>query len=369
MTCPLFKLKGYTPLVYLGDRVVLSRLNKVYIADLNLKNIEFICLVGEVDILGLLLSRIGLVRRFLRLNMGPATPLQQPGCFLVFYRKRLFRVDINMRTATQESVPSLTNTALQMLLIQSDPKEGSVVFGDYAFNPNFNPVNIYHRDKYGHWEIAYTFPKGEVNHIHGIFEDIGRNCLYILTGDFEQAACIWMADLAFKNVIPMLRQGQASRACWIVPSNQHLVFATDQQEEFNYLCSFDTQALQCIYRHFPIAGSSIFFSRTHSDPIVFSTAVEPHPSKRFNPFALLSIQRASGILSDHACVYVGTLEDGFKIVFSGRKDWLPYGLFQFGNIRFPDGRSTDTRYIHFYCSALVGHDNVTYAMQLTPSQA
>jgi hypothetical protein len=77
------------------------------------------------------------------------------------------------------------------------------------------------------------------------------------------------------------------------------------------------------------------------------------------------MRRASGILSDNACVYAGTPEQGFDIVYSGKKDLLPFGLFQFGNIRFPSGVSSDATYVHFYCSALHGHDGVAHAVQLT----
>ncbi len=368
MTRSVIKLVGYVPLVYLDNRIVLSRLNRLYVADLHFKNIEYVCSIGKLDGIRRFLSRFRLMQRLLRLEMGPATPLQENGCSLVFYRGQAFHVDVNQRKATQESIPGLTRNPLQMMLIQSGPQEGSVVFGDYSRNANYETVNIYRRDKSAQWEIAYVFPKGEINHVHGIFEDASRNCLYLLTGDFDQGACIWAADMTLSNVRPMVRKGQMSRACWIVPREEKLVFATDQQEEFNYLCTVDSHETQCIERHFPIAGSSIFFSRTHSDPIVFSTAVEPHPSNKLTLRALLSLRRASGILSDNACVYVGTPEDGFEIVFSGKKDRLPYGLFQFGNIRFPDGRSSDTQYIHFYCSALQGHDGAAYAVQLTQTQ-
>lgn len=369
MIRPIIKLVGYVPLVYLEDRIVLSRLNRLYVADLHFKNLKYVCSIGKLGSIWRLLSRFRLMQRLLRLDMGPATPLQEKGCLLVFYRGHAYHVNINQPKASQESVPGLTRNPLQMLLIETGPREGSVVFGDYSRNASYDPVNIYRRDKSGQWEIAYVFPKGEINHVHGIFEDASRNCLYLLTGDFDQGACIWAADMKFRNVRPLLRKGQMSRACWIIPWDEKLVFATDQQEEFNYLCTFDSHETQRIDRHFPIAGSSICFSRTHSDLIVFSTAVEPHPSNKFTLRSLLSMRRAPGILSDNACVYVGRPGEGFDIVFTGKKDRLPYGLFQFGNIRFPDGRSSNTQYIHFYCTALEGHDGVAYAVQLAQNQS
>jgi hypothetical protein len=369
MMSPIIKLAGYIPLVYLADRIVLSRLNRLYIADLHFNNIEFVCSIGELNFIWRFFSRFRLVQRLLRLDMGPATPLKEKGCLLVFYSGKVFHVDINKRKANQEYVPGLSKNPLVMLLIQSGPLEGSVVFGDYCRNANYDSVNIYRRGDSSKWEIAYVFPKGEINHVHGIFEDASRKCLYLLTGDFDLGACIWVADMTLKDVRPMLRKGQMSRACWIVPRKENLIFATDQQEEFNYLCSVEGLEIKRIERHFPIAGSSIYFSRTHSDLIVFSTAVEPRPSNKPTLVSLLSTRRASGILSDIACIYAGTPEQGFDIIFSGKKDGLPFGLFQFGNIRFPDGKSSDEQYIHFYCSALRGHDGVAYAIKLTQTKS
>jgi hypothetical protein len=365
---PISKLRGYKSLVYLGDKIILARSNDIYVADLRLERIEYVCSVGTLRGFWGLLSRFRLMQRFLRLEMGPATPLDEYGCFLVFYRGTAFHVDLEKQVATPEVVPTITKKPLQMLLIQSGVDRGSVLFGDYRSNFEYASVNIYRRYPNGVWEIAFVFPKGEINHVHGVFEDVRRNRLYILTGDFDQGACIWVADMALKDVRPLFRAGQMSRACWILPWEDMLIFATDQQEAFNYLCTIAGHQSEVIKRHFPIAGSSIFFSSTHTDPIVFSTAVEPLSANKITIRSLLSIRRAAGMLGDKSCVYVGTPSRGFEIIFSGKKDCLPFGLFQFGNINFPSGSSTDQTYVHFYCSALAGHDGTTYAMRLGPNE-
>jgi hypothetical protein len=358
------KLSGYKPLLYLGNSIILARFNNIYVADLRLEQIEHVCSVGTLSGVSGLLSRFRLMQRLLRLEMGPATPLDEDGCFLVFYRGQAFHVDLKRRLAKPETVPGLTKRPHQILLIQSGPLKGTVLLGDYRRNIEYDPVNIYRRDRNGVWNVAFVFPKGEINHIHGVFEDSQRECLYILTGDFGQGACIWVADMALNNVRPLVREGQMSRACWIQPWNGKLVFATDQQAEFNYLCTMESLENKHVSRQFPIAGSSICFSSTHTDPIVFSTAVEPESYNKITWRSLLSNRRAAGILSDEACVYAGTPTRGFEIIFSGKKDYLPFGLFQFGNIHFPSGTSTEQAYVHFYCSALKGHDGTCYVVKL-----
>lgn len=364
MNQPTAQLRGYKPLVYLGDRLILVRLNEIYVSDLRLEHIEHVCSVGTLSGAAGFLSHFRLMQRLLRLEMGPAVPLDEENCFLVFYRGQAFHVDIERRVAKSEVVPELSKRPHQMLLIQSGTHKGSVLFGDYRRNIEYDPVNVYRRNRDGTWDVAFVFPKGEINHVHGIFEDARRGCLYILTGDFGQGACIWVADMGLTDVRPLVRAGQMSRACWILPWNDTLVFATDQQAEHNYLCTLEGRADEPVSRQFPIAGSSIFFSSTHTDPIVFSTAVEPESSNRFSLLSLLSNRRAGGILSDEACIYAGTPTRGFEILFSGKKDCLPFGLFQFGNIQFPAGTSADPTYVHFYCSALTGHDGSLYAVKL-----
>jgi hypothetical protein len=70
------------------------------------------------------------------------------------------------------------------------------------------------------------------------------------------------------------------------------------------------------------------------------------------------------MLGDSVCIYAGSLEVGFEIIFSDTKDWLPFGLFQFGNICFPTGVSSDETLLHFYCTALKNSDGTTYALKI-----
>jgi hypothetical protein len=364
MNEPISKLRGYKPLVYLGDKIILARLNDIYVADMRLERIRHVCSVGKLSGIMGFLSRFRLMQRLLRLEMGPATPLDENGCILAFYRGQAFHIDIERRVAKPEAVSGLTKKPLQILLIQSGVHKGEVLCGDYRRNSEYDPVKIYRRYRNGVWDVAFVFPKCEINHVHGIFEDAQRDCLYILTGDFGQGACIWVADMALKDVRPLVRRGQMSRACWILPWNGKLIFATDQQAGFNYLCTIEDKQGISFNRQFPIAGSSIYFSSAHSDLIVFSTAVEPEPSNGGTLRSLLLNRRAAGILGDESCVYAGTPAQGFEIIFSGKKDGLHFGLFQFGNIQFPSGTSSDRTYVHFYCSALVGHDGTTYAMKI-----
>lgn len=365
MNTPFNSLNGFKPLVYLGDLLVLSRRNHIYTADLCLNNVTYICSLPSTSFFKKIALKIRLLDRLLRLGMGPAIPLSDNNRFLVCFNSHVFCVDISTGLFSAEFLPSsFPRRPLQMLLMRSKGHEGVVLCGDYARNSNYFPVNIYRRLPDGSWTIVFSFSLGEVNHIHGIFEDIDNKCLYILTGDFHHAACIWVSNLDFSDVKPLSRIGQNSRACWVALTGQYLCYATDQQELVNSFCSLDLSNNNRFKIHFPIVGSSIYFSSNHSNPIVFSTTVEPMPTEVLTFGSLFSNKPASGILSNCSCIYSGSLDAGFAIIFKAEKDFLPFNLFQLGSIQFPSGESTICDYVHFYCTSLIGLDGNTYVLKL-----
>lgn len=363
------KIRGYKALLYLGKKVVLAKRDKIYLADMSLQRLEYKCSIGYPNIFIRIISHFRLFQRLFRLDLGPAVALNQKNCFLVFYRNQVFHVNIALNRVNAEITPGVKHKPLQLINCKSSKSAGVIYFGEYTPNFSFGPVNIYKRDLSGKWSIVFKFPKGEINHIHGIFEDIKRRCLYILTGDFDQAAGIWISNSSFSDVKPLVRSGQNSRACWIFPWGKKLVFATDRQDDYNYVCEINNLKKIIVSPKFPIVGSSVFFSSAHTKKIIFSTDVEPSSNNYFSFTSVFSNKNAKGILGNSSCVYVGTPDTGFKIIFSDKKDFWPYKLFQFGNISFPAGNSSNNNYLHFSCTALKESDNVTYAMKINRERA
>lgn len=78
--------------------------------------------------------------------------------------------------------------------------EDMVIFGGYLGNRDKKPVHIYKRVDKDKWDVVYTFKQGEINHIHNIIPDSYRNCLWVLTGDFDSSSAIWKITDNFKNV-------------------------------------------------------------------------------------------------------------------------------------------------------------------------
>ncbi len=106
----------------------------------------------------------------------------------------------------------------------------------------------------------------------------------------------------------------------------------------------------------PLKGSCIYGAEL-KDYFVFSTATEPGKGRGNRLLDLLSRTRGPGILAPESDVVICAKEPPwqFEVLTTQRKDRLPYGLFQFGSVRFPAGASPTNR-LYAYGVANVGHD-------------
>lgn len=68
---------------------------------------------------------------------------------------------------------------------------------------------------------------------------------------------------------------------------------------------------------------------------LFATSVEPD-SRITGLRYLLTYRLGKGVKNRCTYVFAGNEKDGFHKVLSLKKDGLPMGLFQFGNIQFPN---------------------------------
>ena len=76
-----------------------------------------------------------------------------------------------------------------MCLCQAN--DGTIYYGEYYYNPQRKSMRIFQSKNHGDsWDVAYSFADGEINHIHGIFQDPYSNKLWVATGD-DDKACIF----------------------------------------------------------------------------------------------------------------------------------------------------------------------------------
>jgi hypothetical protein len=181
-----------------------------------------------------------------------------------------------------------------------------------------NDVNIYQSSDIGNtWKIVYTFQKGEINHIHGLFFDPYTNLIWIATGDRENECIIGNTTDGFKTLNIILRGGQEYRATNLLFYKNFIIYATDSQYIINEIKKIDRKKLD-ISVVVKIQGSGIYGGQSGNSGF-FSTSVE------------------SSKMNKDKSSHLWFSKDGteWQELYNTKKDIWNGLLFQFGSIMFP----------------------------------
>jgi len=225
---------------------------------------------------------------------------------------------------------------------------GAVYWGEYFDNPARDEVHIYaSTDAGANWNVAYTFPKGAIRHVHNIVHDPRGNCLWVLTGDYGDECRILRASCDFSRVETVLQGNQQARAVALVPTADGLYFSTDTPLESNFIYRLGRDGT--LSQLAPISSSSIYGCRV-GKRVFFSTMVEP-----------------SQVNLDHYVRVYSSAGQNWRPLLEWKKDRWPMGLFQYGNAFLPDGNNT-TSCLAVTTIAVESDDIVTslYEVNSTP---
>ncbi len=197
-----------------------------------------------------------------------------------------------------------------------------IFFGEYFDNQQRDEVHIYaSSDRGAHWEVAHTFPKGAIRHVHNIVYDRWQNCLWVLTGDHGPECCILRASCDFSTVEVVSSGNQQSRSAALIPTRDALYFSSDTPLETNHVYRLDRQGN---LRKVAALRSSSIYGCSVGNAIFFSTMAEPSATNS----------------TRDVCLYGSS--DGFQwqCFLQRKKDHWPSALFQYGNAFLPDGKNT-----------------------------
>lgn len=289
------------------------------------------------------LGRFKTVNRLLRLGIRTAVAIDE-STIVLSIGSLIYELNVKTGVLSQGYHCSRGTRPLVFSLVKGvgDIADG-LYYGEYHVNMGKCPISIYHRIGLDKWEVVYTFPQGAINHVHNIIADPYRNCLWVFTGDFDEAAAIWRITDDFKKVERVVCNNQKYRACVVFPLPDGLLYATDSPftDNYIYLLNPDTYLLTEL---FPIDGSCIYGCKWNNQ-YVFSTTVEGDGRDETLLKLLFSRKRGAGIKDDYAHLYVGDDANGFQEIYKERKDGLPF-LFQYGVFRFPCG-DNNTNWLYF----------------------
>jgi len=199
---------------------------------------------------------------------------------------------------------------------------GVLYWGEYFDNRQRDEVHIYASADCGKsWNVAYTFPKRTIRHVHNIVHDEWENCLWVLTGDEGPECRILKASCDFRTVETVISGNQQARAVALVPTREGLYFASDTPLESNHIYRLNRSGN--IENLNGISSSSIYGCLV-GNAIFFSTMIEPSTVNR----------------DRQARLYASNNGESWHNPLAWSKDAWPMGLFQFGNVFLPDGRNT-----------------------------
>jgi hypothetical protein len=197
-----------------------------------------------------------------------------------------------------------------------------IFWGEYFDNPRRDEVHIYvSTDRGAMWEVAHTFPRGAVRHVHNIVYDEWANCLWVLTGDDGPECRILRVSCDFRDVDIILSGCQQARAVALVPAPEGLYFSSDTPVELNHVYCLGRNGK--LNQLASLSTSSIYGCRVGKD-FFFSTMVEPSEINR----------------DPNVRIYGGSHGIPWQSLLQWRKDFWPMSLFQYGNAVLPDGQNT-----------------------------
>ena len=198
---------------------------------------------------------------------------------------------------------------------------GRVYWGEYFDNPQREEVHIYSSEDGGvRWDIAHTFPKASIRHVHNIVYDRWAMCLWIFTGDYGRECKLLKASLDLSLVEEVGGGNQQARAVAVIVDESGLFFASDTPLERNHVYQLDRRGhlRECA----EISSSSIYGCRNRGG-MFFSTMIEP-----------------SDVNASRDVTLYGSADGEYwDAMAQWRKDRWPMKYFQYGNAFLPDGEN------------------------------
>lgn len=350
-------LKGHRPLCQDDNTLLTIKSCRIHLLSFETLDIREIVRLPQ-SILVRLIAISRLARRVLRMDTYCSIQIDDYH-FLISNKGAIYNIDISKQKVILEkrNLPGIK--PLSFCRISNIPGFDELTcYGEYVKNSIKQSIKIMGRDLTGEWKCLHVFSAGEVGHVHSLAPDPYRNCVWIFTGDYGDAAAIWRATDNFKHVRCILRGKQQYRTSLGYPVPEGIIYATDSHLERNSIRLLRLTNNSAVDEKLYNLSGSCIYSMKLGNKYIFSTSVEPgQPSGRI--FCdLIDTKLGPGILSNECDVIAGNPEDGFELALKWKADKWPKRLFQFSSIIFPMSTSSNN-YLPVYGQACMGHDDRT----------
>lgn len=311
---------GYKPLTFLNGELYLYSDGKLWVCNQNeIKECIRIVESSWKD------KNRFLIRIFRR-EPKIAIPIDDYRIIIAGYRK-IFLVDVKLRE--KNVIYKSREKFSDPLNICKAEKNWLAIWGDYGSNKEREAINIYGLKSNLRVETIYRFQSGQIRHIHNIVPKITGG-YYIFTGDKEDEAGIYIADVDLKKVQPIKVGKQQYRAVVGFDTPNGLLYATDAVDEKNYVYLMKDDELKMICH---LNGSCIYGTK-YKGAYYFATTVEPDESQK-GIISWISRRRGKGILSTDVTLVKVNTDLKVEEIARYQKDNWPMKLMQYGSIQFP----------------------------------
>ena len=189
------ELRGYAVEWAEAGNFYLSRRNQIFHSD-SLKPPFRLITTIDAPSWKNLASKFRLAQRVLRFMVTNVVLLANGDLFVTFDKSVGVVTDGKYR-----ELKGLTRPCRVLRSACAVDKNGDVFFGEYLANSERGEMHVYkYSQAADRLEIAYTFPKNSVRHIHGVYFDSFTDSVFCLTGDEENECQFLRSSDGFKTV-------------------------------------------------------------------------------------------------------------------------------------------------------------------------
>lgn len=198
--------------------------------------------------------------------------------------------------------------------------DGTLYFGEYFSNPERTEVKLYKSNNNGRsWEVAFSFPEGQIRHIHAVQKDPWFGKLWVCTGDADHESMLAFSADSFRTVTSIGQGNQIWRICQLVFTENALYWGTDTGDDIlGGIYKWDRESKELVQL---LKSNRAFFygTRLANGTVVMSTNREGRSNER----------------DDRTRIYIITNEDKITCIEAGTwKNKEPGFRFKFAKLRF-----------------------------------
>ena len=293
-----------------------------------------------------ILLSMRLIRRALRYDKSNATfNLKKDGIIIIYRGKVYFYCLLNKRLKFILRLNNCRNVLHNGISVS---KYG-IFFGEYGSNVERSSVPIYGSyDDGRNWKKVYSFPKGSIKHIHGIYFDKYSNSLFIPTGDFERECFIAKVPNADFSLLEIIGDGnQKYRCVSMFFKEDKIIWGMDSPLETSFLQIFDRKTKK-ITEGISLPGPVWYSKQFYNGSGVIQTSVEI----------------GKGVKDNYSYLFFSKDLINWESIAKYKKDIYPMRYFKFGVMGFSEGRQNPSKF-PIHAEGLKGIDGKSLLFSIT----